>query len=104
MRTIPFLLILALVCSCSTKEQKEHGLGLQLLSRVEKLAASPQTVDRQDAAALIEEGAYLFSDFPSLSSRVERTLAALKSDRDRVVRGMSNAAEAALIQARKSRE
>ena len=101
MRTISlFLFVLMLMCSCSIQECKEQTLATEFLTRVEMLAASPRVSEKRDAAALIEEGAYLFSDYPHFNSRLERMLVGLKSDQDRLVRKMSNVAELELLQAR----
>lgn len=90
-------------CSSSTLKRSQNKSAMEFLERAEGLSISRRPNDRQDAAALIEEGAYLFSDYPNSNTRIELTLARLKSDSNPVVRKMSRIAESAVLHARKSR-
>ena len=71
-----------------------HAVATDLLRRCEKLAAAPEAIKRIDAAALLQEGCYLWADFRDLDLGASRLITVLQSDKNGDVR--SNAKDAML--------
>ena len=71
-----------------------HAVATDLLRRCEKLAAAPEAIKRIDAAALLQEGCYLWADFRDLDLGASRLITMLQSDKNADVR--SNAKDAML--------